>query len=194
MKRIFTLLLALALVLSLAACGGGSASSTEPPASQGNAETSAAASNAPGGGHVGGNAGNDTGNWQASFGEASGVPGLPAFPDSDVTYDSQNPRTVIFTVSSDISNEAFLSYAREVFTVCQAVSPDGIYDIDYEGFKKGAEVSKFSDETWDGMLMAYWYYTDDGYISQMYLSVEGNTLTVKINDVYNTDTSERAKP
>lgn len=186
MKRVFALTLALILVLSLAACGGSSGNTATPAADDGS--TPAAAS------QNGGNAGNGDGESLEAFASASGISSLPPFPDSEVSYERAGSLTVIFTAQTDITDETFLPYAREVFDICKASSPDGVYDIDYDNYSKGDDVPVFPEDEWAGMLMAFWYYTHGEYIAQMYLSVEENVLKVQINSVYNADTNERAKP
>lgn len=180
MKKIIIILLILTLTLTLAACNtevetdDSSANDTTPPVSN--------------------NEINNNDYSLATFAQYSGISSLPEFPDSEVYYDGAGSLTVIFTAKSDITDETFLPYAREVFDICKVSSPDGIYNINYDNYKKGDDVPAFNEEFWSGLLMAYWYYTNDGYIAQMYLSVSGDTLTVKINSVYNADTNARATP
>jgi hypothetical protein len=132
----------------------------------------------------------DDSDWAKSFEEATGLPGLPAYPVSEVSFNKNSPGSVTFTVKSKIDQDSdvYKAYAREVWDITKAASPDGIYSLNYDGFKRGEEAKAFNYQE------SIWYYTHRGYIAQLVLMVKGNTLTVRYDRVYNPKTRERSKP
>jgi hypothetical protein len=190
MKKLLTLLTAITLMLSLTACGGDDTSSTKTSSKnnssssqdKGNSDSTPAGNDSDSGND---NAGGGTADWESTFAEISGIPFMITPPESEVEYNKDTPSKVTFKVKSEITDDMFTSYAALVFNACRAASPDRIYE--YDGTGKGNEIAGFSEVYSGGALMCNWYYTNNGFISQMSLEADGNTITAKINDVYNRD-------
>lgn len=176
MKKLLALTLALVLALSLAACGG-------------NTDTPSGSTGTPGNSQ----GGNDTAGWASTFETLTGIPNLPTPTGCEVSSDKTSSRTVTFTANAEITDDQFTAYAGQVFDLIKASSPDGNYDINYDGFVKGDAYGSFADVSVSSKY-TYWYYTFNGYISQIAIDGKGSSIVVKVNDVYNTDTGERAKP
>jgi hypothetical protein len=121
--------------------------------------------------------------WQSSFKNISGIT-LETFLDSEAEISG---RTVTFKTKASILEEDFKNYAQEVWDACATLSPEGIYNINYETFSKGNSISSFLEYYSEGTMMSYWYYTFDNHITQIAFEVIDDTLTITINNVYNAE-------
>ncbi len=121
MKRVFALLLALMMCLSLAACGGGNddktpSGSNTPPSS---GQQTQQPSNTPDADEP-----DDGGeDWTAGF----NLPGLTAPEGSTAELRMYNDKCVTFEKSGGFTEAEVDAFAKQVWDSCMEVSPDGIY-------------------------------------------------------------------
>jgi hypothetical protein len=169
MKKIITLALAVVLALSLA--------------------------NTPGASQAAEKNGSGSSEWVKGFEATTGLVGLTAYPDSTVSWTQASSR-VIFTAKSDIAKDSaeYKAFLKSVWDAAATSSVDGLYELNYDGFKKGEALTDF--EAWfnNGKGADILYYTCRGYVNQIAFQVNGKTITIRTDSVYNPDTKERAKP
>ncbi len=112
MKRLFAILIALMMVLSLAACGNENPGNTDNPGVSQNGDNGDE-----------GNNGGDEDDWTAGF----NLPGLTTPEGCTAELRLYNDKCVIFEKSGSFTEAEVDAFAKQVWDSCMEVSSDGIY-------------------------------------------------------------------
>ena len=183
MKKVLSILLAVVLVLSLAACGGkddpkpsgNSNSGDTPPASTQQEPTTPDPGTSQG---ETSQSGDPVGEWAKKYANFYGLAGLQA-PEGYSTFEQGE-----FAAEGGFSTEQIDAFAQQVWDACMSVSADGIYqsklaDPATGAQEKGEEFAALSETKHSDSFMWNYSYNGEMYMVSIYFG-SGDEIMLEV--------------